>query len=275
MRTALALIASLIFTSAHAEMVKIRWTPTKFSLPWVPGNDYIDGWTKNFMNGTVEEHGNTKLDGELDAEIIMPKGTKRPIPFVILLHGCSGMNDLLQKWAHSYGEKLVGSGHGVLILDSFTGRGLGKDGICADPSQLDWARRRADDAYAALDYLIDKNLAISNKVFVVGRSNGATTTLLIMNRVIGDLHDHKFAGGFPMQPSCLYMTNVDFYAPVHQFLADKDDAASPALYNAMASSKRKVPVETTVFKGAYHSYQDKVGALYFSWLVPRLQRNSR
>jgi Dienelactone hydrolase and related enzymes len=140
---------------------------------------------------------------------------------------------------------------------------LGKDGICADPSQLDWARRRADDAYSALDYLIDKNLAISNKVFVVGRSNGATTTHLIMNRVIGDLHDHKFAGGFPMQPSCLHMTNVDFYAPVHQFLADKDDAASPVLCDAMASSKRKVPVETTVFKGAYHSYEDKVAPYIF------------
>jgi dienelactone hydrolase len=245
------LFALLNFSSAHAEMVKIKWNPTNFSSPWVPGNDYIDGWTKNFMNGTVEERGKTQPDGELDAEIIVPKAKKGPLPFVMMLHGCSGLSNLVKKSAHEYASRLVAAGYGVLILDSFTTRGLARnEGICADPSQLDWARRRADDAYSALDYLIDRGLAISNGVFVIGRSNGATTTLLIMNQVIGDLHQHKFAAGFPMQPSCLYMNKVEFYAPVHQFLAEKDDATSPVLCTAMASSSRKIPVKTTIFKGA-------------------------
>jgi dienelactone hydrolase len=264
MRIVLALVATLILSAAQAEVAKIKWHPSKYSAPWVPGDDYIDGWTKNFMNGTLEEHGKTKLDGELDAEIMIPKGTKGPIPFVILLHGCSGLSNLVKKTAHEYGGRLVGAGYGVLILDSFRTRGVAKnEGICGDPSQLGWARRRADDAYSALDYLIEKRLAIPNKVYVVGRSNGATTTLLIMNQVIGDLHEHKFAGGFPMQPSCLYMNKVEYYAPVHQFLAEKDDATSPTLCTAMASSKRKIPVKTTLFKGAYHSYEDKVAPYVF------------
>jgi dienelactone hydrolase len=174
-----------------------------------------------------------------------------------MLHGCSGMNKTLKNWAYDYGGRLVGAGYGVLVLDSFTTRGVGSDGICADPSQLEWARRRADDAYAALDYLIDKKLTNPKKVYVLGRSNGATTTLIIMNRVLGDLHQHTFAAGFPMQPSCLYMKGVEFYAPVYQFLAERDEATNPVLCAKMADSPRQIPVQTKLWKGAYHAFEDR------------------
>ena len=252
----LSMVAIVSISSAHAEMVKIPWHTSTQSSPWIPGNEYIDGWSKTFANGTVEEKRKVKSEGELQAEVLRPRGTEGPIPFVILLHGCSGMNSTLQKWAHDYGSRLVEAGYGVLVLDSFTTRGLGPDGICADPSQLDWARRRADDAYAALDWLIDQKLADSRHVYVVGRSNGATTTLIIMNRVIGDLHEHMFAGGFAMQPSCYLMKNVEFYAQVHLFLAEKDEATSPVLCGQMAENKRSIPVQATLWKGAHHAFED-------------------
>jgi dienelactone hydrolase len=256
-------LLGLLSWPAYAETVKIKWNAGTYSQPWDTGNSgYIDGWTKNFINGTVEERGRIALDGFLDAEIVKPQNTKGPISFVVLLHGCSGMNDLLQKWGHGMAARLIPLGYGVLILDSFKSRDVSD--ICSDPSQLGWARRRADDAYSALDYLIDKGLAIPNKVYVIGRSNGATTTLIIMNQVLGDLHQHKFAGGFPMQPSCLYMKNVEFYAPVRQFLAEKDQACNPMLCIAMAASPRKVPVQTMVFKGAHHGYEDKIASQQFN-----------
>ncbi|MGY4379231.1 hypothetical protein ACVWZ3_006870 [Bradyrhizobium sp. i1.3.6] len=90
----------------------------------------------------------------------------------------------------------------------------------------------------------------------MARSNGATTTLIIMNRAIGDLHEHMFAGGFAMQPSCYLMKNVEFYAPVHLFLAEKDEATSPILCGQMAESKRSIPVKTVLWKGANHSFED-------------------
>lgn len=178
-RVVLTLIAIASFSAAHAEMVKIPWHTSSYSSPWIPGNEYIDGWSKTFMNGTVEEKRKIEADGKLQAEMIRPHGTKGPIPFVLMLHGCSGIGEW--KWASDYGEKLVRAGYGILVLDSFTTRGLGPDGICSDPSQLDWARRRADDAYAALDWLIGQGIADPKHVYVLGRSNGATTTLIIMN----------------------------------------------------------------------------------------------
>jgi dienelactone hydrolase len=106
---------------------------------------------------------------------VRPQGGKGPIPFVIMLHGCSPMNQTLRNRAHDYGGRLVRAGYGVLVLDSFVTRGLGPDGICSDPSQLNWARRRADDAYAALDWLIEQKIADHKHVYVLGRSNGAAS----------------------------------------------------------------------------------------------------
>ena len=226
--------------SSQAEMVSITW---KSSAPvaWVPGNDYIDGYTPNFMNGTIEEKRNTQKDGELAAELMVLKGVKGPIPFVIMLHGWSGMNNTLKKWAHEYGGRFVGAGYGVLILDSFTTRGITGDGICADPSQLEWARRRADDAYSALDWLVETGKADPNRVYVLGRSNGATTSLIIMNKKIGSIQKNKFAAAFPMQPSCAYVKYVEYYAPVYLFLAEKDTAANPVICADMAASNRPIP----------------------------------
>ena len=166
------ILALLLTTPAQAEMVEIKWNagdPIKSSEPWLvtDGGGYINGWSKNFMDGTVEERRKVAAEGVLKAEIIKPKATAGPVPFVILLHGCSGMNQLLWKWARSYADAIVAQGYGALILDSFTSRNV--PGICTDPSQLNWARRRADDAYAALDYLIGNNLAVPDNELAARR----------------------------------------------------------------------------------------------------------
>jgi len=258
----LLVIFLFVCTAAHAEMVKIQWSPgdpSRSSEPWLTtdGGGYINGWSANFMDGTVEERAKVRPDGFLDAKIIKPSNAAGGLPFVVLLHGCSGMTQQLWNWAHDYANAMVAQGYGVLILDSFTARGV--KGICSDPSQLNWARRRADDTYAALNYLISTKQAIPDKVFVVGRSNGATTTLIIMNQRIGDLHRNKFAGAFLLQPSCLYMRTVEFYGPLRLFLAEQDDATNPKLcLDMVASRKRDALLEAKVFKGAYHGFQDKV-----------------
>ena len=252
----------LFATTANAQTVKIKWTsgdPARSAEPWLAtdGGGYLSGWSKNFMDGTVEERGKVVAEGFLNGEILKPKSAKSPVPFVVLLHGCSGMTPQLWKWAREYANVIVAQGYGALILDSFTNRNV--SGICADPSQLVWARRRADDAYSALDYLIESGLAIPDKVFVVGRSNGATTSLIIMNKRIGELHKNRFAGAFLLQPSCLYMRTVEFYGPLRLYLAEKDDATSPTLCLAMKNGvARTTLLEATVYKDAFHGFEDKV-----------------
>jgi hypothetical protein len=71
-----SVIATLLLSRAHAEMVKIPWHTSMQSSPLIPGNEYIDGWSKNFMNGTVEEKGKVKADGELQAEMCARRAAK-------------------------------------------------------------------------------------------------------------------------------------------------------------------------------------------------------
>lgn len=215
------------------------------------------------MDGTVEEKGKISNEGHLQADIRLPKNAAGPIPFTILLHGCSGLNDQLMKWANETSATMLSRGIGVLILDSFKTRGVAvgntaATGICQDPSQLNWARRRADDAYAALDHLIEAKLAAPDQVYLLGRSNGATTTLIAMNTVVGKAHKHRFAEGFALQPSCRYHAPNNFYGKVHLFLAELDDAVSTPLCMKLAEATTDGRTTAIVFKGAFHGYQDKV-----------------
>ena len=67
-----------------------------------------------------------------------------------------------------------------------------------------------------------------------------------------------------MQPSCAYIKFVEFYAPVYQFLAEKDAACNPVVCADMAASNRPIPVQTKLWKGATHAYQDREPARVFT-----------
>ena len=115
-----------------------------------------------------------------------------------------------------------------------------------------------------MDWLIETGKANPSRVYVLGRSNGATTSLIITNKKVGAVQKNKFAGAFAMQPSCAYMKYVEYYAPVYLFLAEKDTATNPVICADMAASNRPIPVQTRIWKGATHSYQDREPPRVFS-----------
>jgi len=252
---------------AEAESARIKWNAGNADLSrqaWAKyGTVEINGWSERFIDGTVEEKGKIANEGHLEADIRRPKNSVGPVPFVILMHGCSGLNDQLNRWADETSATLLSKGIGALVLDSFKTRGVAVNksaasGICQDPSQLNWARRRADDAYAALDHLIETRTALPGRVFLLGRSNGATTTLIALNKAVGEAHKNRFAGGFALQPSCRYHSPDTFYSPVHLYLAELDDAVSTPLCMKLAQRTTDGSLSSIVFKGAFHGYQDKV-----------------
>jgi dienelactone hydrolase len=74
------------------------------------------------------------------------------------------------------------------------------DNSCGLPD-LHWGRRRADDAFSAFDYLIEKKLAKPDEVYIMGYSNGGTTALVSMTTQEAD-HSHHFAAAFAVAPGC-------------------------------------------------------------------------
>jgi len=180
MKSIFVLMLLLFSAEASAEEVRIRWKgeyPHNSSKHWSKDNPYDSGFSKNFKNGTPEEFGDLQKDGELNAFIYSPKNANGPAPFVILLHGCDGLGTLTKEWGQHVADVLNPQRIGVLVLDSFTTRYV--DRTCG-PADLHWGRRRADDAYSALDYLVEKKLAKADEVYLMGYSNGGTTTLVSM-----------------------------------------------------------------------------------------------
>src|ERR1700736_1642059 len=99
MKYLVAVLAMLISTAALADPpeVRIPWKggyAHNSNKHWSKDNPHDSGFSKNFKNGTPEEFGDVRKDGELKAFIYSPKEANGPVPFVVLLHGCDGMSTL-------------------------------------------------------------------------------------------------------------------------------------------------------------------------------------
>ncbi|WP_160331103.1 dienelactone hydrolase family protein [Bradyrhizobium macuxiense] len=217
---------------------------------WSKDNPYDSGFSKNFKNGTPQEFGDVQKDGELNGFVYSPTASKGPVPFVVVMHGCDGMTTSEKEWTAHVADVLNKEGFGALVLDSYTTRYV--DNSCGLPDQH-WGRRRADDAYSALDYLVDKKIA--SEVYVMGYSNGGLASLMAMTKKEAD-HPHHFAAGFPIAPNCYSVITKygDYYAPMIVFTGDQDNANPPAPCHEMMKKKRATPIQLIEYQGANHGF---------------------
>jgi dienelactone hydrolase len=269
MKRLFPMMLMLVATAASAETttVRIPWKgdyPHNSSKTWSKDNPNDSGFSKNFKNGAPEEFGDVQKDGELNAKIILPKGVTGPIPFMIVLHGCDGLGTLDKEWAQHVADMLNPEGIGVLVLDSYTTRYVDRSCGKAD---LHWGRRRADDAYSALDYLIEHKLAKPDELYLLGLSNGGTTTLVAMSKKETD-HKYRFAAGFPLVPSCSSDTlrHGDYYNPMILFVGEQDDANAPGYCVELTKKKRATPVQLIEYQGANHGFAENAAAhVFMGW----------
>ena len=124
------------------------------------------------------------LDGATDliGHLTRPEGDA-PRPAVVLMHGCSGLNDkkgrilgLYRAWARA----LAVQGYVTLTVDSATPRGLGQTCSRGPDSRRMW-RDRPKDAYGALQYLQAQPFVKPDHIALMGWSQGGGVTLLTIN----------------------------------------------------------------------------------------------
>jgi dienelactone hydrolase len=258
MRRVFVAIFALLASAAHAETVKIPWKGDyahNGETVWSAENKYHkSGLTKNFMNGAPEENGLVQRDGILLGDLRLLQ-QDRPRSFVILMHGCSGATDpAVKRWAERFSKSFTGQGFGVLILDSFSTRHV--RATCGPPN-YHWGVRRAEDAYSALEYLVDNKLASPDDVFLVGRSNGALAAIMATEDVQIRNHQHRFAGSFAISPTCLGLEKSVFASPIVIFAGDRDDAAGDPKVCQSLNRPSGSPVRVIEFKGVTHGYEDE------------------
>ena len=188
-----------------------------------------------------------------------------PFPAIVHLHGCSGLPDEVKRSANHLGsERAAAWGYVVLVVDSFTTRGI--DNTCSG----EFAPRVAN-AYGALAYLARQPFVDANRIAVIGFSAGGIATLSIAEARDFELFDgegeHKFKAAVAFYPFC--RSDNTLAIPTLILIGELDDW-TPAAACRAATARRigDSPVKLIVYPGAHHAFDTpRPGRRYFGhWL---------
>jgi dienelactone hydrolase len=188
-----------------------------------------------------------------------------PFPAIVHLHGCSGLPDDVKRGAnHFWSERFASWGYAVLVVDSFTTRGI--DNTC-----LGALATRAADAYGALAYLARRPFVDANRIAVIGFSAGGSATLSIAELRDFELFENEGERGFKaavaFYPNC--GSDNALKIPTLILTGELDDWTPAAACRATAARRTGgSPVKLIVYPGAHHSFDTpRPGRRYFGhWL---------
>ena len=195
---------------------------------------------------------------QLSGLMYRPLGTG-PFPALVLMHGCGGMvtnQGYVTASYRDWAERLALEGYVALLVDSFGPRGYRS--ICElQVRPIRESRERADDIYAAQEWLAAQPHVARNRIGVIGWSNGASGTLYGM-RESGPRRGIRAAVAF--YPGCRTLarskTPYRPYAPLLILAGEADDWTPAAACVELAAIARKqgAAMETVTYPGAHHSF---------------------
>jgi len=201
----------------------------------------------------------------LRAHWLPAEGAERR-PAVLALHGCGGLyakgGSLAERYRET-AERLHAAGYAVLMPDSFGSRGLRE--ICQTryrERSVDVAQR-VQDARAALAWLAAQPQVDARRIGVLGWSNGATTTLNLLEqrRTHPEPGEPAIAGAAVFYPGCGPLAKrqaVLEAAPLVMLLGALDDwtPAQPCVDFARSLQARGGGGDITVhvYEDSYHGF---------------------
>ena len=192
----------------------------------------------------------------LDGRLTVPP-TDEPVPAVIVTHGCGGPSGAERGWV----DDLVGAGFGVLLLDSFGGRGIST--VCFARETVNVASIlvdvfRAAEALDAHPYIDGSRIAVMGLSFG-GRAALWSSLTRFQNRYEGKplqahiafypstcfirLEDETDVSGGPIR---IFHGTEDDWTPIDQCQAYVDRVAAEG-----------VDAELFPFLGALHSFDNE------------------
>ena len=187
----------------------------------------------------------------IDGYLVKPQGTG-PFAALVYLHGCGGLPKAFKEGDTSggYSERLAEWGYVVLVVDSFTSRGIKQSCAGASVSRL-------ADALGALSYLARQPFVNPDRVGVIGFSQGAIAALQAVSRR-ETLFEHEadltFRAAVAFYPLC--ETDRTIVAPALILIGALDDWTPASACKAMiaARSGATVPVNLVVYPSAFHAF---------------------
>lgn len=191
----------------------------------------------------------------LAVELRLPTAGTSRLPAVILLHGSGGVQAGNERWA----RELNDLGIATLIVDSFTGRGIGSTvGAQGQLSEL----AVIGDAYRALDLLAKHPRIDSTRIGLLGNSRGGVSALYASLKRFQRMYapaDTQFAVYLSLYPPCsrTYIDDADAVdRPIRLFNGTADDIAP--LRQCLSYVKRLQAAgkdaQLTAYAGAHHGF---------------------
>jgi dienelactone hydrolase len=187
---------------------------------------------------------------------------KGPLPVVILLHNCAGVDGSpsLAVWA----PLMWAQGYATLRLDSFTARGY--TNVCGDPGQVR-PGERAQDVFAAAYLLAARPDVRADKIAVLGLSHGGGTAVYVARdheelrpwrerlgtrrgRLVASVAVYGGCGPSPGDPVII---------PLLALLGGRDDWAPAAPCVALANAQANGVMQFQLYPGAYHAFDAASG----------------
>ena len=176
-----------------------------------------------------------------------------PFPAVVLLHGCSGLEDGKVR-NEAWSNRLVKWGYVTLQVDSFGPRNISN--ICTDDFELfAMSLIRTQDAYDAKVFLASLPFVDSNRIAVLGWSHGGWTSLNVASRQIKPQDgETTFKAAIAFYPYCETVLN-NFNTPLLILIGEWDDWANAKSCSDMIQSNPIEPeIILKIYPGAYHDF---------------------
>jgi len=182
------------------------------------------------------------------AELYLPPGPG-PFPGMIILHGCDGVGIHYRTWA----RQLRDWGYAAMLVDSFTARGFSN--IC-DKGILVPPLERAQDAFAAADYLRRLPNIRGGRIGVIGFSHGAWTVLkAVLDSTVSQDRATPFAAAVAFYPYC-EPSVVPLATDTLILIGEADDWTPAALCQRWYSMAQRGghSLDMKVYPGALHGF---------------------
>lgn len=201
-----------------------------------------------------------------------------PFSAVVLLHGCHGVSDQLDRWARWLADRA----YVALVVDSFGSRGVPGDCLPeVDPSMPNTAR--LDDAFGALRYLQQQPFVAADRVGVMGWSQGGVFAMASVNGPSLERARQRgvaipapgFAAAAGIYPGgCPSLAHELVVRPLLILIGDADDWTPARLCQEMGALMRERGAEVTiiVYPGAHHYFDVEGQRLEFLPSVESLHR---
>lgn len=203
----------------------------------------------------------SKWSATIDGTLVFPKGTG-PFPTVIFLHPCGGMTPKVREAMNRHASILNQNGFALLMLDSFSARGLTGGQACKGSVPFAVLTEDAFNAMAALR----KNPKVdAENFFVAGQSLGGAAAI---RAAIGSLSSRENAvvrAAAAWYPWCQINNGDELKSPLIVFGAGKDDwtPVDPCRQAKARGRANAVEYEVIVYPNSSHAFDQPLGRIVY------------